>query len=896
MDNSNGLVDIGANSISIDFEKNIWITNFRGISKLVSRRFGNFFMRNGLLENEVASILEYSPGQFVLGHNKGLTFMETKPFQGNTFRHLSLAGKISGDFFGCRILDLAMDSKQTIWAAADGAGLLKLGPGYIIMEYNHAHGLNFRVTSVLIDSSDTMWIGGTAGIFKRKGQNFIPIPTGILPKPSVRKIFLIDFPEHRSLFLGTHDAGVYEQNQTTGQWTHYRLPDGDAGNRIYSVFLDSSNRVLVGTFAGLYQLDRKDKSLSPFIQNNFLIRQPVYFIQQDRKKQFWFGTNKGVIKWDGKISICYEVSQGLSGQETNRDAGVVDSSGKIWIGTNRGLSVYNEEFDYPSIGETPPKITLLNIKANDRDVSFNETKAKIHLNSDIQSVVFDFLAISFIDERSIRFQYKLAGFDDDWIQGTRFYIQSVRYSNLQPGAYRFFVKAQNAMGKWSEAVKSPEIIIPTPIHQTPWFIFFIIVAFIIVLFLILRFITQRRYAKLLEKQVTERTNQLKLTEKKLLQAQKMEAIGTLAGGIAHDFNNILGVIVGYTELLVDDLSQDSLEYHNAKQVLTASNRATELVKQILAFSRQDERQRKPLDLSLIIDEALKLLRSSLPSSIDIQTDISPGIGLVLADPTQMHQVLMNLCANAAHAMDKKGGTLIIRLKEVLLDEQDVKKYHNIPPGIYLCLSVSDTGHGIPKVVMERIFDPYFTTKGAGEGTGLGLAVIHGIIKNHGGDISVYSETGKGTTFHIFLPRVEKDRPVKKEETAIPAIPTGSGKILLVDDEPALIEVGTQILKRLGYMVTGKSNPLDALEHFESQPEAYDLVITDLTMPDLSGLELAQKVKALKPGIPVILCSGFGAAISREDIDDKVDGFVMKPIIKSELAKEVHRVTQTSVNE
>jgi signal transduction histidine kinase/ActR/RegA family two-component response regulator len=464
----------------------------------------------------------------------------------------------------------------------------------------------------------------------------------------------------------------------------------------------------------------------------------------------------------------------------------------------------------------------------------------------------------------------------------------VRYLKLPAGTYRFHLKAGNALGVWSDELVSPKIIILQPYYQTWWFFLLVGVTAAGAFYGVLRFFSQKRQAAFLEKQVAEQTRQLKAAQQRLIQAQKMEAIGTLAGGIAHDFNNILGAIVGYTELALDDLPEGTLVRKNVQHVLSGAKRAADLVKQILAFSRQVKQKRKPLHLSTIVKEALKLLRSSLPATIEIRRDIKAETDFILGDSTQIHQVMMNLGANAGHAMKENGGILQVSLDKVILGEDTDARKHNLKPGPYLRLTFSDTGHGIPEVVMKRIFDPYFTTKKTGEGTGLGLAVVHGIVKSHGGDISVYSEPGKGTIFHVFLPEIETHLETEsplKEKT-----PGGSERILLVDDEINLIEVGTQMLVRLGYEVKGMSNPLHALETFRKEPQQFHLVISDLTMPRMTGLQLAEEIRKIKPGIPIILCSGFSASLTGEQIKSfGIDDFIMKPIIKSELALAVRKV-------
>jgi nitrogen-specific signal transduction histidine kinase/CheY-like chemotaxis protein len=381
-------------------------------------------------------------------------------------------------------------------------------------------------------------------------------------------------------------------------------------------------------------------------------------------------------------------------------------------------------------------------------------------------------------------------------------------------------------------------------------------------------------------------------EKQLRQAQKMEAIGTLAGGIAHDFNNILTIIIGYAEILLDTCSEDDPMRTDLQEVLSAGYRGRSLVEQILTFSRQTEQEQKPLQIGSVIKETLKLLRASIPKTVEIREDVAPEAGMVLADPTQIHQVLMNLCTNAAHAMREKGGELEVRLVDVNLDAETVAaRYPNLTPGPYLRLTVQDTGHGMEREVMERIFDPFFTTKGPGEGTGLGLAMVYGIVRAHRGEITVYSEPGKGTTFNVFFPKIENQTSA---ETISPRPPSeGQERILFVDDEKVVVQMGRKMLERLGYQVTTSTDGSDALETFRSQPEQFDLVITDQTMPNMTGAELAQELMRIRPDIPVILCSGFSELIDQEKAKAMgIQEFIMKPLLMHEIAETIRNILDT----
>lgn len=373
-------------------------------------------------------------------------------------------------------------------------------------------------------------------------------------------------------------------------------------------------------------------------------------------------------------------------------------------------------------------------------------------------------------------------------------------------------------------------------------------------------------------------------EEHMRQVQKMEAIGTLAGGIAHDFNNILSPILGFSEMLKEDLPPDSPDHEKISRIYEASIRARDLVDQILTFSRRQSRELKPLKIQAILKEALKLLRSSIPRTIAFETHIDPGCGAVIADPTQIHQVIMNLVTNAYHAMRESGGRLKVTLEQIRI-ESETSLFSQLGPGAYARLTVSDTGTGIEKDVLEKIFDPYFTTKAQNEGTGLGLSVVQGIVKSCRGDIHIYSEPGKGTEIHVYLPvKEKKPEPVAPGPTTLP---TGTERILLVDDETAILRIEEQIIQRLGYRVTSMGGSREAFDAFSKRPGDFDLIITDMTMPHMTGMQLAQKVKSIRPDIPVVICTGFSDQISKETWQAAgIQGFVTKPVLKRQMARTI----------
>ncbi|GIX47811.1 MAG: hybrid sensor histidine kinase/response regulator [Candidatus Tectimicrobiota bacterium] len=389
-----------------------------------------------------------------------------------------------------------------------------------------------------------------------------------------------------------------------------------------------------------------------------------------------------------------------------------------------------------------------------------------------------------------------------------------------------------------------------------------------------------------------------ITEQKRLEAQvrqlqKMEALGTLAGGIAHDFNNILAAILGYTELALADAGHSEALRRHLQEVLAACRRARDLVKQILTFSRQQEQVRQLVSLPAVVKEALAFLRATLPTTIAIEQALDETLGPVLADATQLQQMLLNLGANAAHAMREGGGVLTVRLEGFDVDAAFAATHPPLRPGPHARLVVRDTGHGIPPAIRERIFEPFFTTKGPGEGTGMGLAVVHGIVTQYGGAIEVESTPGQGTMFTIYLPLAEP-LPVAPRPAAAAPLQRGHEHILLVEDEAVLAQLGQELLTRLGYRVTVRTSSLEALEAFRANPQRFDLVLTDQTMPNLTGDRLAQELRRLRPDIPIVLCTGFSAMLTEARARELgIDALLLKPLTAEELSRTLRRVLDAS---
>ncbi len=384
----------------------------------------------------------------------------------------------------------------------------------------------------------------------------------------------------------------------------------------------------------------------------------------------------------------------------------------------------------------------------------------------------------------------------------------------------------------------------------------------------------------------------KKTEERLLQAQKMEAIGSLAGGIAHDLNNILFPISGFSEMLLDEIPSDSHVHENIEQIYKSAKRGSDLVNQILAFSRQSNLQKLPIRIQPILKEVLKLVRATIPKNIEFTSHIAKDCGRVSADPTQIHQIAMNLITNAYHAVGEKSGTINLELKETVCEKDDL---HDITmkSGKYACITISDNGAGIDQSLLDKIFEPYFTTKEVGKGTGLGLSVVHGIVKEHGGEIRVSSEVAKGTTFDVYLPLLEEAMD-SMAAAAARTYPTGAESILLVDDEEPIAQMVKMMLEKLGYRITVRTSSPDALAAFNVNPTKFDLVISDRGMPNMTGEQLARELILIRPDIPIIICTGFSDENDEQRARDLgVKGFLKKPVARGDLAEMVRKVLDES---
>ncbi|MCP5054163.1 MAG: hypothetical protein GY940_43750, partial [bacterium] len=436
---------------------------------------------------------------------------------GKTFQKLPFAGNFGEDFLIVRVLDIKMDSRQHFWAALGLAGLVEIDDKRKMTWYGEPDGLPSSVISLHIEPPDQLFIGTGEGLYKRNGNGFTLQRTGAFARPLIKRIYS---PGSNFLYLGTRSHGVLEFNKKNGAWKRYRVTGESTSNNVYSLLKDYSGQMLVGTATGLFRVDERSGTLKQFGKNGFEINRPIYFISQDPHRQYWFGTDNGIVRWNGTRTRHYGILQGLSGLDSNRGTGIFDSKGRMWVGTDRGLSVYDEKFDHSLEWNPKPKLRLLHLSTDKQRIHFRLSqqsdpgRPSITLDAQTGSMVFHYQGISFQDENALNFSYKLEGFNTGWVKESRSYNQKVRYSNLSPGKYRFHIKARNVMGTWSDIVTSPEIIIPTPFYKMWWFYLLLALIAILVLYLHLRYFTNQRYAALLEKQVEERTSQLQTVERR----------------------------------------------------------------------------------------------------------------------------------------------------------------------------------------------------------------------------------------------------------------------------------------------------------------------------------------------------------------------------------------------
>ncbi|MGE5341633.1 MAG: ATP-binding protein [Candidatus Omnitrophota bacterium] len=501
---TNGLISGESNSMFIDFEKNIWIASSRGVSKIASRRFGNFQTKNGLLEDDVTAITEYAPGKFVLGHTSGLTF-----YDGTTFRSQKLFMPRHGlNSSSERIMDLKSDSRGNIWAGIANASLMRIDAQGNTTSFYSIDGQPLQAHCLWIDPDDTVWAGTPYGVFYLENGVFVPLKIDKSKKLFIRKIYK---PSKNIFYFATTSDGLYRLTRyKTDRWENFKSPQYPAANNIFAVH-EAKGRVLLGTPTGLFTI--RNGKVVPFDEKGFKLDRTIFFILEDKNHCLWFGLDNGVMRWDGNKAIQYTTLEGLVGQETNRAAYLADNMGRLWIGTNLGVSVYNPAFDIAVDSPPAPRVHLLALECSDYRITFAGQK-DIQLSYSNNNIMFSFKAISFMDENRLRYQTWMERLDNGWSEEYYPYNQTIRYQNLQAGRYRFKFRARNVLGTWSKVVVSPEIVISKPFFQQ-WYFYLLILGLVGMMSGgFIRYFSERKYALKLEKQVKERTKELRAAEEK----------------------------------------------------------------------------------------------------------------------------------------------------------------------------------------------------------------------------------------------------------------------------------------------------------------------------------------------------------------------------------------------
>lgn len=693
LNQKNGLIDSGAYAIYVDFEGNIWIPCERGISKIASRRFGSFQQKHGLLENEVTAILEYEPGKFIFGHNKGVTFFEGQQFETIPFDYSS---EFDESLF--RVLDIKKDSKRNIWLAVARLGVCRIDPQHQLKWYNRKNVKGDFFNCLWIEKNDTIWVGTLKAILKFQGETLVPqeIPAGV--QYGFRKIFIPSIrvkQEKPPIYVGTYENGLYVYRDT--RWYNYRIPGDHRVNSIYAIIENHEGKILLGTLKGIYSLE--DNTLKKYEAEKIPLDRPVYFILEDRFTNLWLGTDNGVMCWDRKRVIRYSIQEGLVGQETNRAAGIVDSRGRVWIGTSQGVSFYDERFDSFRSKTVSPRLRLLYLETLRRQIPLQDANL-ITLSSQENRLAFRFRAFSFVDEKAIRFRHKLEGVDSDWSNEHYPYNQVIRYKNLSPGNYRFYIKARNALGVWSPVVKSGLIVIASPFYQTWWFYMSIAVVAGLLLISVQRYFSVKRHSRLLEMRVAERTTLLKAAEEKyfkLFDESKDAVLIISPQGKFIDCNPSGLEMLGYrskNDILKANLFEEHIADSRDGRVFRQDIEQKGYVKNYELFLRRSNSERI---LTLVTANAVKGVHDEFIAYRGIFRDITERRGLEnQLEQARRMESIGRLAGGVAHHLNNVLSGLI-NYPEVLLME--------IPEGDpqrQIILAIKKTGERAAALVQDLL--------------------------------------------------------------------------------------------------------------------------------------------------------------------------------------------------
>ncbi len=731
-----------------------------------------------------------------------------------------------------------------------------------------------RVRSLFEDSRGRLWIGCEDGLIVRTGERSERFPaSGEAPIHDVRAV--AEDAQGTLWFAGKEGLA----RATAAAVELATLPGIPKGVNLISLHGDRDGVLWVGTESqGLLRV----KSGAGFL---FGTDQGMPFLSVgafvEDGQDLWISGERGLVRV--KRSSFEDVASGRSAQlemqvfnradglpsdacrRGYQPAGCRSANGRIWFATHKG-AVSVDTGEIVKAAYEPPAV-IEELYADGVPVPIGAAAPdEVRIAPGMRQLAIRCAHPTLSRPDYVHFQYRLEGRDGNWHDAGN--ERLVRFHDLQPGSYRFFLRAMGADGRFVEPPTSIALLVQPAFWQTAWFRGFGAGLFILVAGGVAWRMHRERLARAAEK-LREQEERARL-EAQLQQSQKMEAIGRLAGGIAHDFNNLLTSVIGGADLLRTDLVTQPENQQIALDILSAGARARELVSQILTFSRQRPAERRVVDLGPALHESLRLLRTGIPATVEIRVDVPESLPPVLADTPQIQRILMNLGSNAAQAVASSGGRIVISADEFLADSEFVRAHPSARPVKYLRIAVQDNGHGMDEPTMKKIFDPFFTTKDVGKGTGLGLAVVHGIVQQHEGIIDVDSALGAGTTFRVYLPVSDASFEPPTPRT-LRLRPGGGQLILVVDDEEAVMKVAKAMLQKLGYSVETHLGSQSALDAFTAEPEKYTVVITDFSMPGRDGVALARKMWELRADIPIILYSGYGGQITPDDA--RAMGFV-----------------------
>ncbi|MFT7617691.1 MAG: signal transduction histidine kinase/ligand-binding sensor domain-containing protein [Planctomycetota bacterium] len=849
----NGLGSEGMTAVFRDREQNVWIASARGITKIGSNPFLGYDRNSGLLDDEVSAIGQTKDGVIVLGHQGGLTFLEE---QGPRIQ------VVGNGAFKNRVVDLHLDQNGVLWASCQYAGVGRIDESG---EFQVVHSMpGIMANGHRIDDSGVEWVATQQNLFKGINGKLEKVLVANTPGKSSEAIRRLTKGKSGALYASTSNFGVARIRNGTIE----SLATAENCKDVFTAIETEDGALWSGTINGLAKFEDDHFELSTAPQ----IKRPVYSLLEDSHKNLWIGTDDGVFCWDGKNLEHFNSKKGLLGAETNRGALLEDDEGRIWIGTARGLSRYDRDLDIDH--PVKPLVFITKLHASGKTAKL---ESGITLPADSKDITFHFEASSFVDEHHVRFRTFLENYDDKWSEPRELPLREVRYTNLPSGEFRLHLQAIDVEGRKSDIAISPTVSIEKQIFEQPWFLALCAFGFVALTWSGFAFVNQRRYSHELERQVEIRATELQKAERANAQLARLESLGVLAGGIAHDFNNALTVISGFVTMITVRSNPDSQTKDYVRKIEGACERAQSLTRQLLTFSKGGAPNRELSSLEHIVREAASF--SLLGSNVECHFDFPDDLPAIHVDTGQFHQVFNNLTINARQAM-LNGGKIKFHARQIMGDVTVSK----------IVIRVEDEGKGIDPQIVSRVFDPYFTTKT--EGSGLGLSIVHSIIGNHDGTISIEPSEKSGTTFVITIPASDEILPHDVVVDDVEKIEMS--RVLVLDDEPGIRILVSDALGSHDCQVSTVRDGQEAITAYREameQGKPFCAVITDLTIPGgMGGAEASREILAFDPNAYLIVTSGYAnEPILANYLDYGFSDKLPKPFSIEELISTASRV-------